>query len=588
MNSSPSMPANTSSEQSDESKNHGCFSELMWPFLLFTLVIISSAFFWNYTKQKQISELKQTAKSHMDIYGSKVNAALGSTPLNLISVLADHPAVQNFLATPSSIHQKRLQSYLNSITDKIPHQAVFIGNTRQQVLASITYQSDHQILKNIYSKISARLFKGKGTKLFLFPEDMIAPKFLMVVPLSVEHNIRGYIGVLLDLSFLQQKLSQSWVAKEQTLVVSDQRGIIVLSSDPNWLYRTFSDLPYNVKKKLAVNFTQQKRFNQLGLADLNEQVLTLNSIDIQTKNDRFLVQSMLLNDLPLRIHYLSNISSVEKNSATYSALVFTCLILLSLILLLFKEKKSSLLLEIAQQKQLREHEAEIKQHHKMAAMGVMATNLAHEISQPVTSIKTEASISKKHLQLGDVAKSDQSLSTIINYTNLLANIIAQLKNFARKNRIDIHAVANIYEVIQQSKILYQHRLDADHVYWQEAINDKSFQAKIDKYQLQQVLGNLIQNACDAMKNSSDKYLWVEVHAEDEYLYIDIMDSGAGINAEIQQSLFSPFVSSKNQSSSMGLGLAICKDILGQSNGNIELIKNNKITNFRVTLVRHYS
>ncbi|PCI32493.1 MAG: hypothetical protein COB54_07060 [Alphaproteobacteria bacterium] len=669
---------------------------LAWISLMVALVLSGSVYLWQTSRNDQLSKLKERATRNLSLQRSKIQEELGYIDLSLLPVLGHHPVVEHYLAAPTASSGRPVQKYLDDIVGPLSNRATFVGSSGKFILASPTYDADHAMIKKILPQLAARAFKGKNSQMLLFSETAGASRFIMVTPLLTQDKINGYIGILLDLTDVQNRMAKSLTAPEEIVVVSDPRGIIMLSSNPQWLHRTFSPLPYGVKKTLYDNFEQQGLFRPLGIANIDQDIITLAASEDSLSDQSYLVQSVMLKDYPLRLHHLSTIAPVERTSALHVAMALTCFILAVLLVLLIREKRTLVVMEKGHQDRLRESEAhkhqiieatasglitfhfggriaslnhaaqtliggplsdglshvshlfvqphmaqkvsqpgakdidqsfetlvlkrdqtsfpvqasikpmgfgepplylltlidisdkknteaELEQHQKMAAMGMMATTLAHEISQPITSIKTEATIGKKYLDQGNGEETRQSLETILDYTKLLARITAQLKSFARRNKTSRSARANVYQAIQYSHILYQHRLKEERITWHETITDHGLCARIDDYQLQQVVGNLIQNACDALKDGDEKNISVEVRAENDEIFIEISDSGPGIRPEVQASIFEPFVSSKKTPSSVGLGLAICKDILTRAGGHIEVMDSGRGAKFRITL-----
>ena len=108
---------------------------------------------------------------------------------------------------------------------------------------------------------------------------------------------------------------------------------------------------------------------------------------------------------------------------------------------------------------------------------------------------------------------------------------------------------------------------------------------VDKIQIQQVLINLIRNACEAMGDSPVKRLTISSHAEREgYVQVTVSDTGCGIPAGVANQLFSAFVSTKP--TGMGLGLSICRTIVEVNGGKIWMeTREGRGTDFHFTLVR---
>ncbi len=559
------------------------YSSVLFVFLL----AISSTLLWQTTYKQQLAELKESAQRNLVLYGSKIDHELNQIQRSLLPIITNHPKIKSYLSNPSIVNQTQAQQYLQQLQLAMPNRALFIGNAKQFLLASDTPASDLAMLESIKQIISSRTYKRKSTEQFVFTKNNsqdkknTSTKYVIALPIYQQNKIKngggnntndvsGYVGLLIDLSKLQKELNNSLLSKNQVVLLSDQRGIIMLSSETSWLYRTFSNLPYNLKKKLDEQFAEKQLFNQLGIADIDDDILTTSTAGNNEISESFLVFSTLLSNYPLRIHHLANIAPVVQRSNFYVAFMIISLVLITLLWLFYQEMSQAQVVKTAHQRQLKDFELEFKQQQKLASMGMMATTVAHEINQPITAIKTEALVGLKYLERHNTEEVTKSFSTIVEYTKLLSAISAQLKNFARKGNTNVNNVANIYQVIKHSLALNDFRLQTDHVNCLVSGFDHGLNAKIDEHQLQQVFNNLLQNSCDALKNTTNKQINIQVSLEDSIVIILFSDNGPGIASAIQENIFAPFVSSKGNASSIGLGLAICDDILSKVGGHIEL------------------
>jgi len=90
---------------------------------------------------------------------------------------------------------------------------------------------------------------------------------------------------------------------------------------------------------------------------------------------------------------------------------------------------------------------------------------------------------------------------------------------------------------------------------------------VDRVQIQQVLINLIRNACQAMRDSPERQLWVITRLDGENMVrVSVADTGPGVSREVEDRLFGAFVSTKQ--GGMGLGLSICRTIVEANDGRI--------------------
>jgi len=554
--------------------------------VLFALFLaISSTALWQYTYKQQLNELKESAQRNLVLYGSKIEHELEQVQLSLLPILTNHPKLTSFLAKPSKSNTQQARQYLQQLQLALPNRAIFIGNANHFVMASDDQDTDVVMMESVKQKINSRAFKRKSTEQFVFSKNSklskenILAKYMVAMPIyqntktSKVHEVNGYVGLLIDLSSLQSELNDSLLTKNQVVLLSDQRGIIMLSSETSWLYRTFSNLPYNLKKSLDENFSQKQLFTQLGIADIDDDILTTASENNDGSSESYLVYSSLLNNHDLRIHHLANIAPVAQRSNFYVAFMVICLILMTLLWLFYQERRQAQMIKQQHERKLKDFDTEFKQQQKLASMGMMATTIAHEVNQPITAIKTEAIVGLKYLERQNSDEVSKSFSRIVEYTKLLSAITSQLKNFARKGASHSHNVANVFQVIKQSLALNDFRLKNEGVTCHLAEFDRSLNAKIDQHQLQQVFNNLLQNSCDAMKTSAEKKIAIQIKFDEATIIITFSDSGPGIAKIIQENIFAPFVSNKGNASSMGLGLAICDDILCKVGGNIELLNS---------------
>ncbi|MBL4911291.1 MAG: GHKL domain-containing protein [Alteromonadaceae bacterium] len=564
-------------------------------FLLF-LSLVSLAV-WRIYNHQQLQLLKQSAQSDLALYQRKIQNELDNVQPDLLPLIANHPILKKFLLLNTPVTQQRAQHYLNQLQATMVNRTLFIGNTKQLLIAAKDSNNDFAMIDSIRQRISSRAFKNKKTEQLIFSQAQITAKYLIALPVFNTLNIDkkqnkkicGYIGLLIDLSALQTELSQSLFNKQTVVLVSDPRGIVMLSSEPDWLYQTFSNLPYALKKQLDKNFVEKKLFNQLGIVNIDNDILTTAINKKNPQGQQFLVRSSILSDHPLRVHHLTNIMPLIKQSRFNVAFILICIILLSLFWLFIKEKRQAKFKQQQHQRVLKDLDIELKQQQKLASLGMMATTIAHDINQPITSIKTEASIANKYLARENYQEVAHSLSHIINATALLAAISSQLKGFACKRSPSQHNSTNLYQAINYSLSLFKARFISEHIHCALNEFDHNLAVVIDHNQLQQVMNNLLQNACDALCANADKKIEIKVSFDAITVIVFISDNGSGVKQEIKDDIFSPFISSKENASSLGLGLAICQDILSKVGGSIELlaqpINEGFSTSFKISLLQ---
>jgi C4-dicarboxylate-specific signal transduction histidine kinase len=221
-------------------------------------------------------------------------------------------------------------------------------------------------------------------------------------------------------------------------------------------------------------------------------------------------------------------------------------------------------LEGAQQREDLEHLS------RVALVGEMATSLAHELSQPLTAMVTNASAAQRFLARGEVNPDElRELLADIAADGLRAgDVIRGIKGMVRKVESERRAV-DVNEVI--ANVLRLVRADALAHGCALATELESALPPIlgDAVQLQQVLLNLIINAFDAMRKSPCDSCRVEIasrYVDTKSVEVSVRDFGPGLPADESARVFERFFSTKNDG--MGMGLAIARSIIEAHTGTL--------------------
>lgn len=211
------------------------------------------------------------------------------------------------------------------------------------------------------------------------------------------------------------------------------------------------------------------------------------------------------------------------------------------------------------------------QSEKMNTIGNLANHLAHELNNPLTGLKmtTEYLMSEIKLQPGEASHANllNDLNEIFKATVRSEMIIKDLVDFSSSTAKEMQQI-DFSTVLKKTMTLLKSVLRSNRVF----IDVKSHFVQAQPVYLQQVIFNLIKNACEAMgTNGSIKIYHGEPHAE--YSDFIIEDNGPGISESAQVNLFKPFFTTKKEGEGTGLGLYLCSALMHKMNG--ELIFDNK-------------
>ena len=222
---------------------------------------------------------------------------------------------------------------------------------------------------------------------------------------------------------------------------------------------------------------------------------------------------------------------------------------------------------------------ELVQAGKLAALGQIAAGVAHEINQPVAAIRTQAETAAAWLERDQGPKAVRALTRIGDLTARIGAITQELRAFSRKSEPSL-APVSLNEAIDGALLLLGGRLRQAGV---RLIRRKADDAVViaDRFRLEQVIVNLIQNAVEAMEGRPDAALILSVEHDGGRIRLVFADNGPGVPEDIQAQLFTPFVTSKAKG--MGLGLVISRDIVTAFGGELNLRPTDHGAAFVVTL-----
>jgi PAS domain S-box-containing protein len=215
---------------------------------------------------------------------------------------------------------------------------------------------------------------------------------------------------------------------------------------------------------------------------------------------------------------------------------------------------------------------------KLASLGEMSAGIAHEINNPLTIISGTVGLLSKFKN--DPEKMAAKIETIQKSCNRIARIVGGLKKFSRTGDKNIFKFHDISNILNEVLILTASKAKSFNTV---VTIESSVQLKIecDEVEIEQVFVNLINNAIDAIKDLSEKWVKISIFEEVSSVVIRLMDSGPGIPENVRNKLFDPFFTTKKVGEGTGLGLSITKGILDEHQASIAVLKDSPNTCFEI-------
>ena len=232
--------------------------------------------------------------------------------------------------------------------------------------------------------------------------------------------------------------------------------------------------------------------------------------------------------------------------------------------------------------ELRNVQHELVQANRLSILGQVAAGVAHEINQPVATIRAFADNARTLLKRDRLSEVTENLEDIAALTERIGTITTDLKILARKGRTAAEPVS-VRLVLEGAVVLLRSRFSGQMDALDIALPDQDLRVLGSGIRLEQILINLLQNALEATETIDTARVEVRVREESDMIVISVSDNGTGIPEAIRAQLFSPFNTSKE--SGLGLGLVISNDIASDYGGRIEVASSEAGTCFSVFLKR---
>lgn len=210
-------------------------------------------------------------------------------------------------------------------------------------------------------------------------------------------------------------------------------------------------------------------------------------------------------------------------------------------------------------------QAQLVRSAKLAAIGELAANVAHEINNPLTGVLSVVELLQE--ELAENPSQHQDLQTVREETLRVRSIVRSLLDFARQTPPRLEST-DPRTVLDSVLPLVRKRAAVTGVEIHQVHAPRPLPIVVDESQLKQVLINLLTNAIDATPNGGD--IFVGTERQDDEVVITVRDTGPGIAPEHRDRIFEPFFTTKSAVSGTGLGLSVSLGIVERHGGKIKV------------------
>ena len=231
------------------------------------------------------------------------------------------------------------------------------------------------------------------------------------------------------------------------------------------------------------------------------------------------------------------------------------------------------------EKELQEIEQALIQSEKLAAMGRLTSQIAHELNNPIYGIMNTLDLLKS--EIPPQSKRRRILELSLSETHRLAEMLRNMLSFSKPEE-EVRRPVNINELIEGILLIMDKQMQEANVKVKTYFDEKIPEVMASTNQLRQVMLNMFKNAKEAMPKGGT--LTIGTGREKDRVLIHIRDTGVGIPEESRAKIFEAFFTTKQKVKGVGLGLSVCYGIIKNHGGEIKVeSEEGKGTHFTISL-----
>ena len=543
-------------------------------------------------------ELGEESKNRLTLFVSNLSGSLAKYE-HLPRLISTNAKLLNTLSYGDSTRVEEANRFLHAVTIASEASDAYLLNRQGLTVAASNWLLPRSFVGNNFSfrPYFKSAISGETGRYFALGTTSLQRGYYFSHPVYLHSEVAGVVVVKINLA----EIETAWSDRGNHFLITDQDGIVFLSTRPEWTYKTIREIS---SERMSEILNSRRYANQViealsiePLTKLGESMHYVKVSDASHNADGdYLHLSSEMKEAGWNVHLLSSTASIRDTlilRATLAAFAALIVLLLVSLYLVNRQRRlalqgSTLLLEKRVQKRtrelqneieerkkteqsLRDTQAELIQAAKLAGLGQMSAGISHELNQPLTAIRNYSQNAQRMLERQQVDAANRNLAEIDELTTHMANIISQLRGFSRKSSGE-QSLVSIRQSVDQAIGLFQTEIDSQKIHLDVQI-ETEVTVNTDPLLINQVLVNLLSNAIQAMHDSERREINITASKSETDICISLSDTGPGIANDVIENIFDPFFTTKEVGLGLGLGLSISYRIMDSLGGRIEVANN---------------
>ena len=523
------------------------------------------------------------------------------------ALIADKHVVQQLLAEPSNEALKAaVNAELAGIVTEVGASDIYVMDNTGLTVAASNFGLERSFIGRNFSfrPYFTEAFSGRQARYFALGTTSLKRGYYFSAPVGGIDRPTGVVALKIEVDAFED----NWKGNAAKVIVSDHHGVIFMSSEPGWLFKSLTPLTDKARRQIETS----RRYPVERLEELDMQVISsgiegsvIRKIGDPGVSEVFLSNLRAMPAAGWTLHVLTPAKAATGSAVTVTAVILLAILLAALLTGIALQRRKRMMRDIEHQQrnreelerrveertqdlhganrrlmeevkertnaeeQLRSTQRELVQAGKLAALGQMSAALSHELNQPLAAIKSYAENARAYLKLSKTDQAGDNIGRISEMADRMAELGTHLRNFARKpkQKVDVVDLDEVFSAV--SNIMSARMKESGARLDIEPLGKRTI-VMGGSVRLQQVIINLVNNALDAMAGMPDQAVEICAEVDQGNVNIAVRDHGPGVDPENIDQIFDPFFTTKDVNEGLGLGLSISFNIIQDFGGRLKV------------------
>lgn len=523
---------------------------------------------------------RQTAQANANLLASELQK-YRLLPI----VLAQDPLAQAATARAGKAYRNRLDRKLELLAQRTNAAVIYVIDRSGVTIAASNWRLPATFVGQRYGfrPYFVNAMKSGRAELFALGTVSGRPGLYLSQRLG---NGEGVVVVKIEFDGIEH----AWRGQSGSTFLADENGIILITSRGEWRFKSTRALDTGIVRALH----QKQLYGSASFEPLPLELYDATARDrtgaqfVIGKAEASIGEQRLIHLEPLKPQLAAAKSTANAVSMTFAMVAGVILILAvrgfersrmreeaRVALENAVVQRTAELAEAIDERariddRYRAAREELATASRLATLGEVTAGVAHELNQPIAAARV---LAENGVAL---AVKEMTASVIDNFQRIallaerMGAITQELRGFA-KRRMPGNGPVQLADALEGAKLLIAHRLQRVTLEANHEITDSPVVVWGERIRLEQILVNLIQNALDALEGVADARISISVEINSGWVELTVADNGPGITDQVRDTLFDPFVTTKENG--LGLGLGISYGIAREFGGTLEMARS---------------